>query len=73
MGNVYWDCRCQMCKAKAVTAESRENEEIIIFKRPADFPYAHPPNLEECDAMEVLTQQMKRKTMDHPEQPSTQL
>ena len=59
--------RTKECTARAIT-----NEPLIIIKGPTESKHTHPPNQEECEA-EVITQRIKRKAKEHPEQPPAQL
>ena len=73
-GRVYWDCRKLRggeCKARAVTSDPTDGEPVEVYKGVPELDHSHPPNQEETAAGQ-LTTTLKRKAVNHPEQPPAQ-
>lgn len=70
-GRFYWNCRKKgEYSARAIT--SNHVQSIIIHKGPAKFEHNHAPNLEEVNALKIMTD-LKRKATEHPEAPPAQI
>ena len=74
---VYWDCRLlrnKQCTVRAVTSVPRSvnDDGVVLIKGPDKSPHTHPPSREETKA-EELTQTLKRKAEEHPEQAPSQI
>lgn len=71
----HWVCRRERlkeCNARAITNRPKPGEAVIILKGIEQSPHEHPPNHNECAAKKVK-RSLKRKAIEHPEQPPTQL
>ena len=74
-GRIYWDCRkvrSGECSARAVTNNPKPGEEVVVYKGPAESMHNDVPNREEV-AAEKLTQTLKRKALENPGQPPSQI
>lgn len=75
-GKVYWDCirtKTKECTGRAITSAPQPGqEEVTLYKGPAESAHLHAPNRDEVDAT-VLTQTLKRKAAEHPGQPPAQI
>lgn len=71
----YWVCKryyTKECTARAVTSDPADGLPVVVFKGPDKSVHLHPPNVEQNVASK-LTQSLKRKAEEHPEQPPAQL